>query len=248
MSSSPERKVALVTGAAGGMGKADVLALLESGWNIAACDRDESRLERFRTDTASWADRVATYCVDITSLKDVSEAVKDASRLGPVLGVVNNAGIGSAKRMFRDIPVDDWREMLDVHVIGAVHCVLATLETMEAAGFGRMVNISSYCAEVGSVGYSHYCAAKAALIGWSMSLALEEAEAGVTVNVVAPGLVDTPMTAGDSDEIRAHELAKIPAAPLRPARGGGGHDQLFDVGRGGLHHRSRLGGQRRNGV
>jgi len=210
MSSSPENKVALVTSAAGGMGKADVVALLESGWNIAACDRDESRLERFKTETAEWAGRIATYCVDVTSLKDVQEAVEDASRLGPVLGVVNNAGIGSAKRMFRDIPVEDWREMLDVHVIGAVHCVLATLDGMEAAGFGRIVNVSSYCAEVGSIGFSHYCAAKAALIGYSMSLALEEAEAGVTVNVVAPGLVDTPMTAGDNDEIRAHELTKIP--------------------------------------
>ncbi|MGO9148585.1 MAG: SDR family NAD(P)-dependent oxidoreductase [Acidimicrobiales bacterium] len=210
MSSSPEGKVALVTGAAGGMGKADVLALLDSGWNVAACDRDESRLETFRSETEEWADRIASYCLDVTSLKDVQEAVKDASRLGPVLGVVSNAGIGSAKRLFRDIPVDDWREMFDVHVIGAVHCVLATLDGMEEVGFGRIVNVSSYCAEVGSIGFSHYCAAKAALIGYSMSLALEEAEAGVTVNVVAPGLVDTPMTAGDSDEIRAHELTKIP--------------------------------------
>ena len=97
-----------------------------------------------------------------------------------------------------------------MHLIGAVHCVLATLDGMEQAGFGRIVNISSYCAEVGSIGFSHYSAAKAALIGYSMSLALETAESGITVNVVAPGLVDTPMTAGDSDEIRAHELTKIP--------------------------------------
>ena len=97
MSSSPERKVALVTGAAGGMGKADVLALLDSGWNVAACDRDKSRLKTFRSETEEWADRIASYCLDVTSLKDVQEAVKDASRLGPVLGVVNNAGIGSAK-------------------------------------------------------------------------------------------------------------------------------------------------------
>jgi NAD(P)-dependent dehydrogenase (short-subunit alcohol dehydrogenase family) len=210
MSGSPEKKVALVTGAGGGMGKADVLALLETGWNIAAFDRDESRLDAFREANEKWASRIATYRVDVTSLKDVREAVSDASRLGPVLGVVNNAGIGSAKRLFRDIPVDDWREMLEVHLIGAVHCVLATLDGMEKAGFGRIVNISSYCAEVGSVGFSHYCAAKAALIGYTMSLALEEAEAGITVNAIAPGLVDTPMTAGDNDEVRALELTKIP--------------------------------------
>jgi NAD(P)-dependent dehydrogenase (short-subunit alcohol dehydrogenase family) len=210
MSSSPENKVAVVTGAAGGMGKADVLALLESGWNVAAFDRDETRIETFKEETKDWGARVAPYVVDVTSLKEVQEAVDDARRLGPVLGVVNNAGIGSAKRLFRDIPVDDWREMLEVHLIGAVHCVLATLDGMEEAGFGRVVNISSYCAEVGSIGFSHYCAAKAALIGYSMSLALEEADAGVTVNVVAPGLIDTPMTAGDNDEIRAHELTKIP--------------------------------------
>lgn len=210
MSSSPKEKVALVTGAAGGMGKADVLALLASGWNIAACDRDESRLSALRSETEQFQSRIATYCIDVTSLASVQDAVSDASRLGPVLAVVNNAGIGSAKRLFSDIPVEDWREMLEVHVIGAVHCVLATLKGMEQAGFGRIVNISSYCAEVGSIGFSHYCAAKAALIGYSMSLALEEAEAGVTVNVVAPGLIDTPMTAGDSDAIRAVELTKIP--------------------------------------
>jgi len=210
MTYSPERKVALVTGAGGGMGTADVLELLRSGWSIAALDRDGSRLEALERQTAAWAGRVATYCADVTSEKDVHAAVEDASRLGPVLGVVNNAGIGSQKRRFRDIPVEDWREMLDVHLIGAVHCVLATLDGMERAGFGRIVNISSYCAEVGSIGFSHYCAAKAALIGYSMSLALEEAHAGVTVNVVAPGLVDTPMTAGDSDEIRAQELPMIP--------------------------------------
>lgn len=247
MSSSPDKKVALVTGAAGGMGKADVLALLESGWNIAACDRDESRLDRFKAETSGWADRIACYCVDVTSLKDVQEAVADATRLGPVLGVVNNAGIGSAKRMFRDIPVEDWRQMLDVHVIGAVHCVLATLEQMEAAGFGRIVNVSSYCAEVGSIGFSHYCAAKAALIGYSMSLALEEAEAGVTVNVVA----GTCRHAHDRWGQRRDQGSRAdedPASPLRASRRGGGDDQLFDVGRGGLHHRARFGGQRRNGV
>ena len=87
MSSSPERKVALVTGAAGGMGKADVLALLESGWNIAACDRDEARLEDVQVrDRRSGPSGLPAYCVDVTSLKDVQEVVKDASRLGPVLG------------------------------------------------------------------------------------------------------------------------------------------------------------------
>jgi NAD(P)-dependent dehydrogenase (short-subunit alcohol dehydrogenase family) len=210
MSVSPTNKVALVTGAAGGMGKADVVALVQSGWNAAACDRDESGLERFKKETQDWTDKIATYRVDITSLKDVREVVDDAARLGPVLGVVNNAGIGSPKRSFRDIPVDDWREMLDVHLMGAVHCVLATVDGMQQAGFGRVVNISSYCAEAGSIGFSHYCAAKAALIGFTMSLALEEAEAGITVNAVAPGLVSTPMTAGESEENRARSVSQIP--------------------------------------
>ena len=70
-------------------------------------------------------------------MDDVSRVVEEASRIGPVLGVVNNAGIGSPPRPFREIPVEDWREMLEVHVIGAVHCVLATLDKMDEMGFGR---------------------------------------------------------------------------------------------------------------
>ncbi len=210
MSQSPENKVALVTGAAGGMGKAHVSALVRSGWTVAACDRDEAALERFRDETKESVGKIAVYKADVTSLADVSRVVEDASRLGPVLGVVNNAGIGSPPRPFREIPVEDWREMLEVHLIGAVHCVLATLDTMDEAGFGRIVNVSSYCAESGSVGFIHYCAAKSALIGYTMSLALEQAGTGVTVNAVAPGLVEKPMTAKDTPEARAKATAKIP--------------------------------------
>jgi NAD(P)-dependent dehydrogenase (short-subunit alcohol dehydrogenase family) len=210
MTQSPANRVALVTGAAGGMGKAHVLALVRSGWTVAACDRDEAALERFRDGTKDFADKIAVHKADVTSMDDVSRVVEDASRLGPVLGVVNNAGIGSPPRPFREIPVEDWREMLEVHLIGAVHCVLATLDKMDEAGFGRIVNVSSYCAESGSVGFIHYCAAKSALIGYTMSLALEQAGRGVTVNAVAPGLVETPMTAKDTPEARAKATAKIP--------------------------------------
>lgn len=210
MTKSPVDKVALVTGAAGGMGKAHVMALVRSGWAVAACDRDEAALERFRDEIKDVGDKVAVYKADVTSMDDVSRVVEEASRIGPVLGVVNNAGIGSPPRPFREIPVEDWREMLEVHVIGAVHCVLATLDKMDEMGFGRILNVSSYCAEAGSVGFIHYCAAKAALIGYTMSLALEQAGTGVTVNAVAPGLVETPMTAKDTPEARAKATAKIP--------------------------------------
>lgn len=210
MTQSPANKVVLVTGAAGGMGKAHVLALVRAGWSVAACDRDEMALAHFRDETKEFSDKVSVHNADVTSMDDVVRVVADASRLGPVLGVVNNAGIGSPPRPFQKIPVEDWREMLEVHVIGAVHCVLATLDTMEEAGFGRIVNVSSYCAEAGSVGFIHYCAAKSALIGYTMSLALEQAEKGVTVNAVAPGLVETPMTAKDTPEARAKATSKIP--------------------------------------
>ena len=107
MSSSPKEKVALVTGAAGGMGKADVMALVESGWNVAACDRDEVRLDALKPRPNSGQSESLPTVLMSPRSKNVQEAVKDASRLGPVLAVVNNTGIGSAKRLFRDIPVDD---------------------------------------------------------------------------------------------------------------------------------------------
>jgi len=86
----------------------------------------------------------------------------------------------------------------------------AALPVMLDSGYGRIVNIASYCVLKGSVGYAHYCAAKAALVGLSKSVALETAPAGVTVNVVAPGLIDTPMTAGEPADRRRHNESSIP--------------------------------------
>ena len=206
-----ERPVALVTGGARGMGREDALALSEAGWDLAICDLAEAELHdtiREITDRGGWA---RAYVGDITAPGFAQSIVEDVETRGRIRGLVNNGGIGSPPTRFVSLSVDDFQHMLDVHLLGSVRCMQAVLPSMLAAKYGRIVNIASYCALSGSIGYSHYCAAKAALVGVTRSLAREVAAAGITVNAIAPGLIETSMTASDTAEVRASALRAIPA-------------------------------------
>ena len=206
---APDR-LAVVTGAARGMGRVHALTLARRGWALALFDILADELTAVERELQGHGATAASFCVDVTDADAVASAVRDASELAPPLGLVNNAGIGSPPRDFGDLGDDAFRRMFEVHVIGAVHCTQAVLPSMKARGFGRIVNISSYCALTGSLGYSHYCTAKAALLDLTRSLAREVAGQGITVNVVAPGLIETEMTASDSATQRDASLAFIP--------------------------------------
>ena len=208
---APTDRLAVVTGAARGMGRVHSRTLARRGWALALVDVLDDELTAVERELRGEGATVASFCLDVTDADAVAAAVKEASALGPPLGVVNNAGIGSPPRDFGALTDDAFRRMFEVHVIGAVHCAQAVLPSMRARGFGRIVNISSYCALTGSVGYSHYCAAKAALLGLTRSLAREVVSQGITVNAIAPGLIETEMTASDSTAQRDAALASIPA-------------------------------------
>jgi 2-hydroxycyclohexanecarboxyl-CoA dehydrogenase len=173
-------KNAVVTGGGSGIGAAIANRLRADGYNVATLDLNPS-------------DEEFAYKADVTDRAAVDEAL-DAIRtqLGPVTILVNAAGLDGFKR-FLDIDFDTWQRVVNVNLHGVFHCIQAVLPDMIEAGWGRIVNISSSSTHSGVPYMSHYVAAKSGVNGLTKSLALEYGPAGVTVNAVPPGFIDTPM-------------------------------------------------------
>jgi 2-hydroxycyclohexanecarboxyl-CoA dehydrogenase len=173
-------KTAVVTGGGSGIGQAVVNRLRSDGYHVATIDLTASE-DKF-AHVADVADRAAVDAA-MTAIRE---------QLGAVTILVNAAGIERFKR-FTDLTFDDWRHVIDVNLNGVFHCVQAVLPDMVEAGWGRIVNISSSSAQSGQPFMSAYVAAKSAVNGLTKSLALEYGPAGITVNAVPPGFIDTPM-------------------------------------------------------
>ncbi|MGH3360106.1 MAG: SDR family NAD(P)-dependent oxidoreductase [Nocardioidaceae bacterium] len=197
-----ERGVAVVTGAAGGIGTAVASDLRRVGWTVAGVD------------LSAPSDVDHAYALDVTDADAIDEMVADLEHhVGPVTAVVSGAG------HYRSLPVSEvstheWDRMLRVHVGGFVNLSRAVLPRMAAHGSGAIVAIASELAIGGGDADSHYSAAKGALIGLVRSLAEEVASTGVRVNAVAPGPTDTPMLAVDSPWRLPAYLATLPARRL----------------------------------
>lgn len=204
-------RIAVVTGAARGMGRAHALGLAQDGWTVGIWDLSVDALAETAREIAALGGRAVPAACDITDEDAVAGAVAELAQHGEIIALVNNAGIGSPPMAFADLALSDFRRMFEVHTLGCVACIQAVLPHMRRVGRGRIVNIASYCARSGSLGYAHYCTAKAAVVGLTRCLALEVAREGISVNAVAPGLIDTPMTASDPPDVRAAAVAGIPA-------------------------------------
>lgn len=173
-------KTALVTGGASGIGKAIADRLRADGNHVATIDLTES-------------DADFSYLADVTDRGQVDTAL-DAVRgaLGPITILVNAAGLTGFRR-FANISAEQWSKVIDVNLNGVFHCTQAVLPDMLAAGWGRIVNISSSATHSGSPYQAHYVAAKSAVNGLTKCLALEYGPQGITANVIPPGFIDTPM-------------------------------------------------------
>ena len=173
-------KTAVVTGGGSGIGRAVAQRLRADGLHVATIDLNPSEDE-------------FAYTADVTSRGQVDEALTAIrDQLGPVTVLVNAAGLDRFKR-FTDIEFEDWQRVIDVNLNGVFHCIQAVLPDMIEAGWGRIVNISSSSTHSGQPFMSAYVAAKSAVNGLTKSLALEYGPAGITVNAVPPGFIDTPM-------------------------------------------------------
>ena len=185
-------RVALVTGAASGIGRATAMRLGAEGMAVGCLDRDATGAEVVTTAIGDAGGQALALGVDITDADAVDAGVRTLSEaLGPVAVLVNNAGVPGAGR-FVDITFEDWRRVLDVHVDGTFHVTKAVLPAMTRAGWGRIVNIASESVWLGNQSVQ-YVTAKAALVGFTRALAYQVGPLGIRVNAVAPGPVDTPM-------------------------------------------------------
>ncbi len=185
-------RVALVTGAASGIGRATAIRLAADGADVGCLDRDGPGAHAVATLIRDAGGTATGLPVDVTDGPAVGDAIRDwRTDAGAVDIVVNNAGVPGAGR-FSDVAFDDWRRVLDVHVDGAFHVTQAVLPGMTARGWGRIVNIASESIWLGNQSVQ-YVTAKAALLGFTRALAYQLAPLGIRVNAVAPGPVDTPM-------------------------------------------------------
>jgi NAD(P)-dependent dehydrogenase (short-subunit alcohol dehydrogenase family) len=206
---------ALVTGAAGGIGRATALSLAADGWKVAACDREEAGEALDATVAAlreaAAPDRALGVTFDIRDVKETWSAYERIeAELGPVGAVVANAGV--ADRLARAATMDPeaWRAELEVNLTGAFLSLQPALAGMRDRGAGRVVAVSSIAATDGLAGQVAYSAAKAGLLGMVRTLALEMAASGVTVNAVLPGMIGTEKVEAMPDEVKERSRRRVP--------------------------------------
>ena len=180
--------VVLVTGAAGGLGRALALAFHDAGWRVAAAGH--STLPEGLPETA-WRGTLDVRSPD--SVAATVGAVLD--RWGRLDALVNNAGV-NLDRLLLQTDADDWQAVIDVSLKGAFLCSRAALGPMSRQGSGLILNVASHAARSGPAGQSAYAAAKAGLIGLTLALAREVGASGIRVNAVLPGVLPTAMTSG----------------------------------------------------
>jgi len=207
-------KVALVTGAAQGLGQALALGLAEAGADVAILDVRPGD-ETFQQITALGR-QSRSLTVDLRSLTpELAQEIIESclAQLGHLDILVNNAGITRDGLLLR-MKEEDWNLVLQVNLNGTFNCIKAVLLSMTKQRYGRIVNIASIVGVMGNVGQANYAASKAAVIGLTKTVAREYASRSVTVNAVAPGFIDTAMTQGLSTEVKDTLQKQIPLGRL----------------------------------
>jgi 3-oxoacyl-[acyl-carrier protein] reductase len=215
---SLRNKVALITGASQGIGRETALFFSEEGAKVAVAARNDEKLaEVVRLIEAAGSEAIAVK-MDVADAEQVKAGFKQVlEKFGKLDILVNNAAItrdGLALRM----KADDWEAVLKTNLTGAHFCIQQALVTMMKAKSGRIINVASVVAQMGNAGQANYVAAKAGLIGLTKAIAIEMASRNITVNAVAPGFIETPMTEVLSDEIKAGLKARIPLGRMGSAR------------------------------
>jgi len=201
--------VAIVTGGAKGIGRGIAGALAQAGCRIALWDLDEAALREARQALAGEGADVVTFAVDVGSVEQVDAAVAQLlASHGRIDVLVNNAGIGGDKLVSK-MELSFWKRVLQVNLDSQFICSKAVLPHMAENKFGRIINIGSR-AWLGNRGQAAYSASKGAVVSLTRSLALEYARKGITVNAIAPGIVETPLFASLAEDVQEGLRKSVP--------------------------------------
>lgn len=203
-------RVALVTGASQGIGRACALALGKSGVSVALAARSQEKLTQVAGELSAMGVANAVFPMDVADEESVKSAVKAViERFGKVDILVNNAGVTRDTLLMR-MKRSDWDSVLQTNLTGAFTCTQAVIGSMLKQRWGRIINITSVFGQTGQAGQANYAASKAGLIGFTMAIAREVASRNITANAVAPGYIQTAMTEGLSEELKAKVHDMIP--------------------------------------
>src|SRR6266567_1953883 len=203
-------KVAIITGASQGIGRDTALALAEAGSKVAVAARNEEKLAALAKEIVAAGGEAFAVKMDVADAEQVKSGFKAVlEKFGRLDILVNNAAItrdGLALRM----KADDWDAVIRTNLTGAHFCIQQALATMMRKRAGRIINIASIVAQMGNAGQANYVSAKAGLIGLTKAIAIEIASRNITVNAVAPGFIETPMTDVLPDEVKNDLKTRIP--------------------------------------
>lgn len=206
-------RIAFVTGASQGIGRACAQDLARAGAHVFVAARQQDKLATLVEEIRAAGGQCDAVALDVTSRESIDEAFNKAKETGTVSILVNNAGVtkdGLAVRM----SAEQWETVLDTNLTGGFVCIQKVLQGMMKQRWGRIINVTSVVGLSGNAGQANYAASKAGLMGLTKSLALEVASRNITVNAVAPGFIETPMTDVLPDKVKEQTLDRIPLRRL----------------------------------
>jgi len=207
-------RVAVVTGASQGIGRACALVLAEAGADVALASRNVEKLEAVAKELEAAGRKAMVLNVDVSKAESVKAGISKTLETWKKIDIlVNNAGV-VRDNLFLRMKIEDWDAVLRTNLDGAYHCIKEVLPGMVRQRYGRIINITSVVAQVGNPGQANYIASKAGLIGLTKAVASEVARRNITVNAVAPGFMATPMTEKLPGDVREKLLTIIPAGRM----------------------------------